>query len=181
VFELAHEGGKIVSLDPNYSARIWPHHKEARHVLKEMYGYVNITKPSLDDAGRIFSREYEPEQYIEMFHEMGAETVILTMGKEGVLISDDGQLLGHVPARPVEVKDATGAGDAFWAGFLVALLDGNSLERSALFARELVELKLGRVGPLPMEIDRQQLYSRMEEAHAEFENSKKEESLQDEP
>jgi len=179
VFELAHEQGKIVSLDPNYSARIWPHHKEARNVLKEMYQYVNITKPSLDDAGRIFSREYGPEQYIEMFHEMGAETVILTMGKEGVLISDDGHLLGHVPARPVEVKDATGAGDAFWAGFLVALLDGNSLERCVLFARELVELKLGRVGPLPMEIDRQQLYARMEEAQAEY--SKKVESPKDEP
>jgi sugar/nucleoside kinase (ribokinase family) len=181
VFELAHEQGKIVSLDPNYSARIWPHHKEARHVLKEMYQYVTITKPSLDDAGRIFSREYGPEQYIEMFHEMGAETVILTMGKEGVLISDDGHLLGHVSARPVEVKDATGAGDAFWAGFLVALLDGNSLERCALFARELVELKLGRVGLLPLEIDRQQLYARMGEAHAEYENSKKEESPKDEP
>jgi sugar/nucleoside kinase (ribokinase family) len=181
VFELAHERGKIVSLDPNYSARIWPHHKEARNVLKEMYQYVNITKPSLDDAGRIFSREYGPEQYIEMFHEMGAETVILTMGKEGVLISDNGDILGHVPARPVEVKDATGAGDAFWAGFLVALLDGNSLERCTLFARELVELKLGRVGPLPLEIDSKQLYARMEEAHAEYENSKKVESLQDEP
>jgi fructokinase len=178
VFELARERGKIVSLDPNYSARIWPHHKEVRHVLKEMYQYVDITKPSLDDAGRIFSREYEPEHYIEMFHEMGAETVILTMGKEGILISDDGHLVGHVPARPVEVKDATGAGDAFWAGFLVALLDGNSLERCALFARELVELKLGRVGPLPMEIDREELYARMKEAHAEY--TKKEASPQDE-
>jgi sugar/nucleoside kinase (ribokinase family) len=132
-----------------------------------MYRYVNITKPSLDDAGRIFGREYEPENYIEMFHDLGAETVILTMGKEGVLISEDGRLVGHVPTRPVEVKDATGAGDAFWAGFLVALLDGNSLERCALFARELVELKLTRVGPLPLEIDRERLYARMEEAHAE--------------
>ncbi len=175
-FKLAHEQGKIVSLDPNYSARIWPHHKEARRVLEEMYQYVNITKPSLDDAGRIFSREYGPEQYIEMFHEMGAETVILTMGKEGILISDDGHLVGHVPARPVEVKDATGAGDAFWAGFLVALLDGNSLERCALIARELVELKLGKVGPLPLEIDRKQLYARMEEAHAEYENDREQET-----
>jgi fructokinase len=167
VFRLAHEGGKIVSLDPNYSGRIWPHHKEARRVLQEMYRYVNITKPSLDDAGRIFGREFEPEHYIEMFHDLGAEVVILTMGKEGVLISDDGRLVGHVPTRPVEVKDATGAGDAFWAGFLVALLDGNPLERCALFARELVELKLTRVGPLPLEVDREQLYGRMEEAHAE--------------
>jgi sugar/nucleoside kinase (ribokinase family) len=102
---------------------------------------------------------------IEMFHDLGAEVVILTMGKEGVLISEDGHLIGHVPTRPVEVKDATGADDAFWAGFLVALLDSNSLERCALFAREVAELKLERVGPLPLEIDREQLYARMEEAH----------------
>src|SRR5918997_352880 len=64
VFRLAHERGKVVSLDPNYSNRIWPNHKEARGVLKEMYRYVDITKPSLDDAARIFVREHEPEQYI---------------------------------------------------------------------------------------------------------------------
>jgi fructokinase len=167
VFQLAHEQGKVVSLDPNYSARIWPHRKEMRHVLEEFYRYVTITKPSLDDAGRIFTREYGPEHYIEMFHDLGAEVVILTMGEDGVLISEDGHLLGHVPARPVEVKDATGTGDAFWAGFLVALLDGHPLERCALFAREVVELKLKRVGPLPLEIDRKQLYARMEEAEYE--------------
>ena len=173
VFRLAHEQEKVVSLDPNYSARVWPHHEEMRQVLKEMYRYVTITKPSLDDAGRIFTREHAPERYIEMFHDLGAQVVILTMGKEGVLISDDGHLIGHVPAHPVEVKDATGAGDAFWAGFLVALLDGDPLERCALFAREVVELKLGRVGPLPLEIDRKQLLARIEEAQAEYERNGK--------
>jgi sugar/nucleoside kinase (ribokinase family) len=166
VFRLAQERGKVVSLDPNYSNRIWPNHKEARGVLKEMYRYVDITKPSLDDAARIFGREHEPEQYIRMFHDLGADKVILTMGEEGILISESGNLLGHVPARPVEVRDATGAGDAFWAGFLISMLDGNPLVRCALFARELVELKLQRVGPLPLDIDRQELYARADEAHA---------------
>jgi len=169
VFRLAHEGEKMVSLDPNYSNRIWPNHKEARGVLKEMYRYVDITKPSLDDAARIFGREHEPEHFIQMFHDIGAEKVILTMGEEGVLISESGNLLGHVPARPVEVRDATGAGDAFWAGFLISMLDGNPLVRCALFARELVELKLQRVGPLPLEIDRQEFYARVDVAHAGYE------------
>jgi sugar/nucleoside kinase (ribokinase family) len=166
VFRLAQERGKVVSLDPNYSNRIWPNHKEARGVLKEMYRYVDITKPSLDDAARIFGREHEPEQYIRMFHDLGADKVILTMGEEGILISESGNLLGHVPARHVKVRDATGAGDAFWAGFLISMLDGNPLVRCALFARELVELKLQRVGPLPLDIDRQELYARADEAHA---------------
>jgi sugar/nucleoside kinase (ribokinase family) len=167
VFSLAHAAEKVVSLDPNYSTRIWPHHKEARRVLREMYRYVDITKPSLDDAERIFGRGEDPQQYLERFHELGAEKVILTMGEDGVLLSDDGRLVGHIPTRPIEVRDATGAGDAFWAGFLVALLDGNALERCALFARELAELKLTRVGTLPVEIDREQLYARTDRAHTE--------------
>ncbi len=163
VFQMAREQGKTVSLDPNYSQRIWPHHKEAKQVIEEMYQYVDITKPSLDDAGRIFGRELEPEQYIEKFHELGAKTVILTMGEDGLLISDAGRLIGHVPARPVEVMDATGAGDSFWAGFLIALLNGNSLERCALFAREIVELKLARVGPLSLEMDPKDIYAKLDD------------------
>ncbi len=163
VFRMARDQDKIVSFDPNYSQRIWPHHKEAHGVIQEMYQYVDITKPSLDDAGRIFGRDLEPEQYIEKFHDMGAKTVILTMDKDGILISEDGHLIGHVPVRPVEVKDATGAGDSFWAGFLIALLDGNSLERCALFAREIVELKLTRIGPLPLEVDRNEIYAKLDE------------------
>jgi len=66
-----------------------------------------------------------------------------------------------VPARPVKVVDATAAGDAFWAGFLVALLDGHPLARCVLFAREIAELKLTTAGPLPSTIDRDQIYARL--------------------
>lgn len=164
VLRTAHGNGQTVSLDPNYSQRIWPHHKEAIQVMQEIYQYVDITKPSLDDARRIFGRDREPEEYIEMFHEMGAGIVVLTMGEDGILVSEEGRLICHLPSRPVEVADATGAGDSFWAGFLVALLDGNSLERCALFAREVVEMKLARIGPLPLEVDREEVYARVEKA-----------------
>jgi len=162
-FELAHQRGKIVSLDPNYSPVIWPDYQEAQRIVRAMYRYATITKPSLDDAQRLFGSGHSPEAYIQMFHELGPRTVIMTMGKEGTLIAQDDELLGHVPARPVKVVDVTGAGDAFWAGFLVALLDGHSLQRSALFAREVVELKLTTVGPLPSTIDCEQIYARLPE------------------
>ncbi|MGI9049180.1 MAG: carbohydrate kinase family protein [Rubrobacteraceae bacterium] len=178
-FRMARNQGKMVSFDPNYSRRIWPDYKEAQRVLREAYYYVDMTKPSLDDAGRIFGREYEPEDYLEMFHELGPETVVLTMGAEGTLVSEGGKLTGHVPARPVEAVDATGAGDAFWAGFLVATLDGNSVERSALFAREVVEVKLTTKGPLPMGIDRKEIYRRLDAAHEEKEKAAKDEGLRE--
>src|SRR5215217_2707348 len=163
-FRRAREMGKIVSLDPNYSRRIWPDQKEARRVISEAYRYVNVTKPSADDARRVFGPDYQPEQYIEMFHDLGAEAVVFTMGKDGNLISENGNKTVHVPARPVEVVDATGAGDAFWAGFLTATLDGHPAERSVLFAREIVERKLRIKGPLPADIDREEIYQSLEDS-----------------
>ena len=98
-----------------------------------------------------------------MFHDWGPETVIFTMGKEGNLVSENGKVTAHVPARPVDAVDATGAGDAFWAGFLTALLDGNPAERAVLFAREIVEIKLTTKGPLPSEINRDEVYARLDD------------------
>jgi fructokinase len=158
-FALAHEYGKTISLDPNYSPLIWPNQEEAKEVIAELYALTDITKPSLDDARRLFGEGLSPEAYIERFHDLGPGTVILTMGSGGILISRNGILLGHVPSRPIEIQDATGAGDSFWAGFLVALLDGNSLEYSTLFGREVVERKLQTVGPLPSDIDRGEIYA----------------------
>ena len=167
-FELGQAHGKVVSLDPNYSPRIWPNYQEALQVLRELYQYATITKASLDDAHRLFGADKTPEAYITRLHDLGPKTVILTMGKDGSLISENGQLLGHLPARSINVVDATGAGDSFWAGFLVAMLDGHPLKQCLLFAREIVEMKLTRVGPLPDAMDRHKIYDRLPEAAADF-------------
>ncbi len=160
-FQLAETHGKIISLDPNYSRRIWPNYREAKDVLERMLGYTTITKPSLDDAKRLFGEGEGPETYIKLFHEMGPPIVVLTMGSEGILFSEEGETT-YVPAHKVEVVDATGAGDSFWAGFLTALLDGHSLKRCVLFAREIVERKLTTVGPLPDTIERAEVYAKID-------------------
>jgi len=160
-FRLAHKHGKLISLDPNYNPPIWPDRDEAQSVLAELYKYVTLTKPSLDDARRLFGPHLEPEAYVRRYHALGAKTVVFTMGAQGTLLST-GWALRHIPARDVEVADATGAGDAFWAGFLVALLDGASPERCVLFGREVAETALRTVGPLDTPLDRAALYAKIE-------------------
>jgi fructokinase len=157
-FRLAQDQGKIISLDPNYSPVIWPDRSEARRVLAEILSIASITKPSLDDAARLWGKGKSPQEYARIFHDLGPRQVVLTMGEDGVLISQDGDLT-HIPRRPVEVADTTGAGDSFWAGFITAMLDGEPLRRCGLFAREIAERKLTTVGPLAGKLDRQGIYA----------------------
>jgi fructokinase len=160
-FKLAQQNNRIISLDPNYSPVVWPNYQQAREIICHLLSYATLTKPSLDDATRIFGPDRAPEEYIQLFHEMGPRIVVFTMGAKGVLLSEEGRL-SHIPARTIKVVDATGAGDSFWAGFLVALLDGNPLQRCVLFAREIVERKLTTVGPLPNSIDRHRVYAMLD-------------------
>ena len=157
-FALARQHGKLISLDPNYSPRVWPDQREAMAALQELYALATVTKPSLDDASRLFGEGLRPEAYVERFHAWGPRLVILTMGKNGVMVSNDGYIT-HIPALPVHVVDATGAGDAFWAGYVVSLLDGHDPVFCAHVAQAVVAQKLQRVGPLPSSVDRQALYN----------------------
>ena len=48
-----------------------------------------------------------------------------------------------------DIKDVTGAGDAFWTGFLFARINNKSLLDSITIAQKLATIKLQNVGRLP--------------------------------
>ena len=52
-----------------------------------------------------------------------------------------------------EIKDTTGAGDAFWTGFLFAQLNKKDLPESISIAQRLASIKLQNVGRLPDNIN----------------------------
>lgn len=53
--------------------------------------------------------------------------LVCTAGAEGAYIASGGETI-HVSANPVNVVDATGAGDLFAAGFLAGLSQNKDLE-----------------------------------------------------
>ena len=61
---------------------------------------------------------------------------------------------------PIKVVDTTGAGDAFWSGYLTAWLDGKSLKERALAGRKMASIKLQHLGQMTEEIDRAVLYEK---------------------
>ena len=150
----AKELGLQLSIDINFSERIWPNREEAKEVLKEYLKNDPLVKLSEDDCYRLFA-EVKSEDYIfEYFHNLGASTICLTKGKKGVVLSDVHHGLFFQKAIEInEIKDATGAGDAFWTGFLYAKIENNNLEDCITIAQKLAAIKLQNVGRLPENID----------------------------
>lgn len=150
----AKENGLQLSIDINFSERIWPDREEAKLVLKEYLKNDPLVKLSEDDCYRLFA-EVKSEDYIfEYFHSLGASTICLTKGKKGVVLSDVQHGLFFQEAVEIsEIKDATGAGDAFWTGFLYAQLKNKDLESCISIAQKLASIKLQNVGRLPDDIN----------------------------
>lgn len=81
----------------------------------------------------------------------GLPVLIVTLGERGALLATSQEMV-HVPARKVQVVDTTAAGDAFVAGFTMALLNGFPLVdavRYAVCAGTLTVTKFGAQTSLP--------------------------------
>jgi fructokinase len=154
--------GCLISLEPNYHVSLWDDGRPVNEVLAEACQYVDVVKPSQTDCQRLFGASRSLSDCAQRFHDWGVRRVLLTQGEQGISVYEDGagQVL-HVNAREVPVADATGAGDAFWSGFLVATLDGRSLREAVLMGREVAEVKLRTVGPILDDLDREAMYERV--------------------
>jgi fructokinase len=149
--------GLQTSIDINFSERIWPDREEAKVVLKEYLSTDPFVKLSEDDCYRLFAEAKTEDFIFEYFHGLGASTICLTKGKDGVVLSSLEHGMFHQKAMLIDdIKDTTGAGDAFWTGFLYAQLLNKSLEETITIAQKLAILKLQNVGRLPEGIDIQE-------------------------
>ena len=142
--------GLQTSIDINFSERIWPEREEAKLVLKEYLGTNPLVKLSEDDCYRLFAETKTEDFIFDYFHDLGASTICLTKGKDGVVLSDKNFGMFYQKAQKIdEIKDTTGAGDAFWTGFLYAQLLNKNFEETITIAQKLAVLKLQNVGRLP--------------------------------
>ncbi|GAB3043440.1 carbohydrate kinase family protein [Spirosoma pulveris] len=159
----AKAAGCQVTIDTNYAPSIWPDRDQAWRVISEYCSAGALVKISEDDAERLYGGPQAPDRILTDFHKMGAILICLTLGPNGSLVSyDGGAKQSRIPGKKIDVVDVTGAGDAYWAGFLTAYLDGYAPGNCAHAGAALAKMKLTRQGPLPDKVDRKLLYDQFE-------------------
>ena len=106
-----HALGKSVSFDVNFRTDIFRDMESALAVYREIIRLADIVKFSEDEV-EIFGKEY--------LETLSDKLVCVTLGGEGSEWRRAGKQ-ARVPAIAVKPVDTTGAGDAFYAGFLSRL------------------------------------------------------------
>lgn len=153
----AHHGCRL-SIDLNYAEKIWPARDQAQHLVELFCEMGALIKVSEVDWERLYESPLEDfAAAAQHFLKLGATQVCITMGSEGCYVADKKEE-HFLPAREVDVKDTTGAGDAFWSGYLTAFAAGKSLLECGKAGRRMAEIKLETFGNLPTRIDREQLF-----------------------
>jgi sugar/nucleoside kinase (ribokinase family) len=90
--------------------------------LRTVLPHTDLFLPNSDEAALILG-ETDPLRQARAFLELGAQRVVITLGKQGA-VSISGSLAARLGAYAVECVDSTGGGDAFSAGYIAGLLDG---------------------------------------------------------
>ena len=115
------------------------------------YKNSDIVKPNekeFADFSRVEKKKF-PEVARRICAEQDIKNIIITLGGEGMSINDASSS-SHIPARPVDVFDVTGAGDTSAAVMGLGLALGVSVHQLSELANLASSLVIGKLGTAPI-------------------------------
>ena len=154
--ELAGEIEVPVAFDVNFREHLWESVEAAQEVVEPLIERSRIVKLSDDEISPLLGTE-DAAEAARMLLDRGVSLVFVSLGSEGAFYATE-EFEGDVPSYPVQIVDATGAGDAFLAAALVYLSEDEWDEetireaaRRGTAAGALACTEYGAMGALPTE------------------------------
>ncbi|WP_435346537.1 carbohydrate kinase family protein [Haloarchaeobius sp. HRN-SO-5] len=139
--------------DPNYRPELWPADDFAP-VVGDVLDDVSVLKATEDELRELGFEGESPRALAAAATDRGPHTVLVTRGSEGALAHSTpdapwGSATVEHGGYPVDAVDATGAGDAFFAGAITATLDGvESVESVLAFANAVAAVATTAAGAM---------------------------------
>ncbi|MDF3002328.1 MAG: carbohydrate kinase [Bacillota bacterium] len=154
----AKEAGAIISYDPNYRAPLWKSENKAAEIMKSVLHFADIVKIS-DEEVELITGESSPKAAAAYLFQKGISCAVITLGSNGAYTAvEGGSAMVPILNPDISVVDTTGAGDAFWGGFLYKLAESglrpNELGQDQLrnfteFANAVASLCVQKRGGIP--------------------------------
>jgi ribokinase len=133
--------GMTVILDP----------APARETPAALLRNVNILTPNESEALALVGAAGDHIELADAYDvarkllALGPQQVVLKLGAQGAFLAD-GERSRQFPARPVEAKDTTAAGDCFNGALATALAEGMTLDAAIDFANVAASIAITRIG-----------------------------------
>lgn len=119
----------------------------------ELLALVDIITPNETEAesltGIAVSSDEDAARAAEALHAKGIGTVLITLGRRGVWLSEQGEKGERIAGFTVKAVDTIAAGDTFNGAFITARLEGKSLHDAVRFAHAAAAIAVTRPGAQP--------------------------------
>jgi rfaE bifunctional protein kinase chain/domain len=117
----------------------------------EYYHGVDVITPNHHEAGIFCRFEIVDEEALvragkQMLKELNCRSVLITQGKDGMTLFENGGEIIHIPTVAKNVFDVTGAGDTVISTFSLALASGLDLKSAAVLSNYAAGIVVGEVG-----------------------------------
>lgn len=129
---VARASGVLVSMDVNYRAGLWSI-TEASDSLGRLLPQIDLLFAGPEEAALFVDADPDARVLARSLAALGPREVVIKTGAAGATAFVDGEVRSASPPQ-VPVVDTVGAGDAFVAGYLTALLEGQPLGERLTFA-----------------------------------------------
>jgi len=153
IISFARENQKVITVDPKEEHFIYyegvtcitPNRKEAENAVR------NIKIKDTENRFKINYDRLTSDKDIELAGKeimkyLGLESLLITLGEQGMCLFEDNGKITHIPTVAQEVFDVSGAGDTVIGTFTLALSVGANKLQAAKIANFAAGIVVGKMG-----------------------------------